>query len=38
VEDEVAHLSGLPVNAGHLVSSQIRRPGVHRAGAQRYRL
>jgi len=26
-------LSGLPVNAGHLVSSQIRRPSARRAGA-----
>ena len=33
VEDEVAHISGRPLNAGHLESSQSRRPGVRRGGA-----
>jgi len=33
VDDEVAHFSGLPVNAGYLISSEIRRPGARRAGA-----
>ena len=33
VEDEVAHLSGVPVNAGYLKSNPTRRPGARRAGA-----
>src|SRR6516164_293874 len=33
VSDEIAHLPGLPVNAGYFKSGQVRRPGSCRDGA-----